>query len=169
MHLTVEQRFDASPTRVAAMLADTEFVRWRARRSGGPTSVVEQVDVTGSPDAGFTVVVRRTLPTDQIPAHVRGFVGSQLEIRQAEAWEAAEGESRVGTVALEIAGAPVRLTGTVVLVADGDGTLQRYTGEIKASVPLFGAAVEDAAATAIRATLAAEESAGAEWLATHPQ
>ncbi|MEK8227968.1 DUF2505 family protein [Oerskovia sp. M15] len=60
---------------------------------------------------------------------------------------AATGGLRRGTVSLEITGAPVRMTGTVTLEAQPDGgTRQSYVGELKATVPLFAAAVEDAAA-----------------------
>src|SRR5690606_1982969 len=165
VHLSVELRYPAPVPAVGAMLADEEFVRWRAAWSGGSGAHVEQVDVTGGPVEGFTVTVRRTLPTDQIPAHVRSFVGGQLEIRQAEAYEPERDGERAGTVSLEITGAPVRLTGTVTLSPEGDGTVQRYDGDVKASVPLFGSAIEQAAAEAVRTALAAEESAGREWLA----
>lgn len=172
MHLAVDQTYPAPPDAVVALLADEEFVRWRAERSSGAGSV-EQVDVTGQAGGAFTVVVRRTLPTDQIPPQVRPFVGSALEVRQAEAWEAPEGTlragARVGTVAIEITGAPVRVTGTVALEALPDGgTRQSYAGEVRASVPLFAAAVEDAAATAVRTTLRAEEQALREWLESRP-
>jgi Protein of unknown function (DUF2505) len=174
VHLSVELRLPASVQAVGAMLADESFVRWRAERSGGPGGEVQQVDVTGDAAGAFTVAVRRTLPTDQIPAHVRSLVGGGLEIRQAEAWESEHDGVRRGTVSLEIAGAPVRLTGTVRLAPDspgdsgedGDGvTLQTYEGEVRASVPLFGGAIEEAAADAVRTALAAEERAGREWLA----
>jgi hypothetical protein len=178
VHLSVELRYPASVRTVGAMLADESFVRWRAERSGGPGAEVEQVDVTGAAEGAFTVAVRRTLPTDQIPAHVRSFVGGGLEIRQAEAWEAEHAGVRRGTVSLEIAGAPVRLTGTVRLAPDataaadgtaGDGSASNtsvltYDGEVRASVPLFGGAIEEAAAEAVRTALAAEERAGQEWL-----
>jgi hypothetical protein len=165
VHLTVEQTYPASVDDVVAMLADVSFIRWRAQRSTG-AGTVEQADVDGAADGAFTVVVRRTLPTDQIPPQARPFVGAQLEVRQAEAWEPAKGERRVGTVALEIAGAPVRLIGTVALepLPDG-GTRQLYSGEVRAAVPLFASAVEEAAAGTVRQTLAAEEQAGRDWLA----
>jgi len=165
VHLTVELTYPASVDDVIAMLADESFVRWRAQRTTGG-GMVEQADVTGSAEAGFTVAVRRTLPTDMIPAQVRPFVGGQLEIRQAEAWEAPSGARRVGTVALEITGTPVRVTGTVALepLPDG-GARQVYDGEVRANVPLFGAVVADAAADAVRSTLEAEGRAGREWLA----
>lgn len=166
MHLTVELTYPASVEDVVAMLADESFVRWRAQRSTGSGGTVEQADVTGTAEAGFTVAVRRTLPTDLIPAQVRPFVGGQLEVRQAEAWEAPTGPRRVGTVALEITGAPVRVTGTVALepLPEG-GARQVYDGEVRASVPLFGAVVAQAAADAVRSTLEAEGRAGREWLA----
>jgi Protein of unknown function (DUF2505) len=165
VHLTVELTFPANVEDVAAMLANEEFVRWRAERSTGGGEV-EQADVTGSPESGFTVAVRRTLPTDLIPVQARPFVGSQLEVRQAEAWEAPSGDRRVGTVALEIAGAPVRVTGTISLEATPDGgTRQVYVGVVHASMPLFSAVIEEATAGAVRSTLTAEGEAGREWLA----
>ncbi|GAB2454152.1 DUF2505 domain-containing protein [Xylanimonas ulmi] len=165
MHLNVEQTYPASVEDVAAMLADASFVRWRAERTTG-AGTVEQADVDSDPDGGFTVLVRRTLPTDQIPAQARPFVGARLEVRQAEVWEAARGGRRVGTVALEITGAPVRLTGTVTLepLADG-GARQVYTGDVRATVPLFASVVEQATAGTVRSTLTAEEAAGRDWLA----
>ncbi|GAA1710677.1 DUF2505 domain-containing protein [Isoptericola hypogeus] len=166
MHLTVELTYAADADEVVAMLADEAFVRWRATRTAGGT--VEQVDVSGSPGEGFTIAVRRTLPTDLIPTQVRPFVGDRLEVRQAEAWEPATGSGggRVGTVALEIAGAPVRVTGTVAIEPlPGGGCRQVYDGVVRASVPLFGAVVAEAAAHAVRSTLEAEGEAGREWLA----
>ncbi|MCA5892796.1 DUF2505 domain-containing protein [Isoptericola sp. NEAU-Y5] len=166
MHLTVELTYPADADAVAAMLADESFVRWRAERAG--PGRVEQVDVAGDPAGGFTVSVRRTLPTDLIPAQARPLVGDHLEVRQAEAWEGAASGPRVGTVAVEIAGTPVRVTGRVVLeqLPDGD-TRQVYEVEVRASIPLFGATVADAAARAVRTTLEAEGAAGREWLERH--
>jgi hypothetical protein len=69
-------------------------------------------------------------------------------------------------VVVEIAGAPVRLTGTVTLAPEGtDGAVLTYDGELKASVPLFASAVEQAAAGAVRSALQSEQDAGARWLA----
>jgi Protein of unknown function (DUF2505) len=166
VHVRVQLRYAAEVPAVAAMLADPGFARARVEASG---AAVEQADVTGTADGAFTVATRRSVPTDQIPAQARGFVGSTLEVRQVEAWEAAQGEgAREGTVVVEISGTPVRLTGTVTLEADGSGgSVLTYDGVLKASIPLFGAAVEQAAAAAVRSALEAEQSAGVRWLAQH--
>ncbi|WP_402466861.1 DUF2505 domain-containing protein [Isoptericola aurantiacus] len=164
MHLTVELTYPADVAAVAAMLGDVEFVRWKVSRAGaGPAA---RVDVSGDPESGFTVSLRRTLPTDVIPAQLRPFVGDRLEVRQAEAWEPARAGRHVGTVAVEITGASVRLTGSLLLEALPDGgTRHVYDGELRASVPLFAAAIEEAAAGAVRHALEAEERAARDWLA----
>lgn len=164
MHLTVELTYPADVADVAALLSDPDFVRWRAGRPGAGS--VSRVDVTGDPTSGFTVSLRRTLTTDAIPAQVRPFVGECLEIRQTEAWEAAGSGHHVGTVVVEITGAPVRMTGTLVLEPHPQGGCRQvYTGELRASVPLFAAAVEEAAAGAVRRTLESEEQSLRDWLA----
>jgi hypothetical protein len=67
-------------------------------------------------------------------------------------------------VVVEITGAPVRLTGTMALVPEGEQTVQQYDGDLRATIPLFGSAVEQATATAVRAAIDAEERTAAAWL-----
>ncbi|NNU28109.1 DUF2505 family protein [Isoptericola sediminis] len=164
MHLTVELTYAAETTAVAAALSDPEFLRWRSQDRGAAAATV--VDLSGSHHAGFTLSLRRTVPTDVIPSQLRHVVGDQLEIRQAEAWEAPVDGRYVGTVVVEITGAPVRLTGTLLLAPTEDGgTRHVVEGEVHASVPLFAAAVEEAAASAVRRALEAEAQAARDWLA----
>jgi hypothetical protein len=147
------------------MLADAGYARARVEASG---AAVEQADVTGTVDAAFTVATRRSVPTEQIPAQARVLVGSRLEVRQVEAWEAPEADgTREGTVVVEISGTPVRLTGTVTLDGGPTGSVLTYDGELKATIPLFGGAVEQAAVGALRSALEAEQAAGIRWLAEH--
>ncbi|CAM5781637.1 DUF2505 domain-containing protein [Cellulomonas persica] len=174
MHLSEMLVLPTDPRTAARLLADPGYVREKVEAAG---ATCEQVDVThddahadpapagdATPGAGddvgaFTVTTRRALPTDQIPAQVRAFVGNRIEVRQVEAWEAPDDEgARVGTVVVEVVGVPVRLAGRVTLVAHGAArTAVRYDGEVHAAIPLFGGAVEEATAAAIRGALAAEE------------
>jgi hypothetical protein len=155
----------------ARLLADPEYVHQKVRASG---ALEQHVDVTGSPDEAFTVTTRRALPTDQIPAHLRGFVGTRIDVRQVEAWEAPAADgSRVGTVVVEIAGAPVRLSGRTALTPSPGGspgsTTVTYDGELRATVPLFGSAIEQATAGAIRSALEVEQDVARRWIAGHGQ
>ena len=167
MHLRVTFALPASPAAVAEMLADPAYVEAKVRASG---AIEQQVDVVPAEGGAFTVTTRRALPTDQIPANLRAFVGSQIDVRQVEAWEAADRDGgRAGTVVVEIAGAPVRLTGSVRLVVDGQSAAIDYEGELKAAIPLFGGAVEEAAGRAIRSALGAEEGVARRWLQDHEE
>ncbi|WP_019136609.1 DUF2505 domain-containing protein [Cellulomonas massiliensis] len=162
MHLVVEHELAADVAEVAALLTDPGFLAQRAR------SVSEgdaEVDVTAGAGAPLTVTTRRGLPTDQIPHQLRRFVGERLEARQVEASQepGADG-SRSATVVLEIVGAAVRLTGTARLEPTAAGSRLRYEGDLHAGVPLLGPAVEQAAADAIRATLADEHRVTERWL-----
>ncbi len=164
MHLHVTLSYDADVARVGRMLADPQFVEEKLRASG---ALSHHANVVGDAERGFTVTTRREMPTDGIPAQFRGLVGSTLEVRHVEAWEPPADGGRKGSVVLEIVGAPVRFTGRLQLVREGDRSVVAVDGELKASLPLFAAALEQAAAGAVRGALDAEESAGADWLARH--
>ncbi|MDQ2624382.1 MAG: DUF2505 domain-containing protein [Actinomycetota bacterium] len=167
MRLQAVLRYPAEPARVVAMLADPEFSR---RVIAATQGKAEAVDVTGDASGvgAFTVTTRRSVPTDQIPAQMRSFVGASLDVRQATAWGAEEDGIRRGSVALEIAGAPVRVTGTTHLVATPEGsTVLEYDTQVRAQVPLFASAIEEAAAGAVRHALETEERVALDWLAEH--
>jgi len=165
VHVHVELRYNAAVPVVAAMLADPEYGRARVEASG---AIAHHVEVAGGPEGPFTVTTRRSMPTDQIPANFRAFVGTSVEVRQVEAWEEPQPDGRRGTVVVEIAGAPVRLTGITTLEPDDDDhTVLTYDGDVKAGIPLFGAAIEEAAGRAVGAALEAEQQAGNRWLTEH--
>jgi hypothetical protein len=166
MKITYEHRFAAPLADVVAMMADEEFADVRARASGAAQSdvLVDRMD-----DGGFTVVIRRTVPASAIPAEFRALVGSTLSVRYTEVWSPAEfngdASDREGTFALEIPGTPGHARGAVVLRPDGDGTAFGLAGDVQAPVPVFGAVVERAVASAIEQALPAELAAADAWLA----
>jgi len=164
MHVTIDVPVPLPAAAYATLLRDETFVRFR---TAVPGARVDDVVVTPADDEAFTVTVRRSVPATQIPPQVRSFVGSELEIRQVEAWEHAHDGGWRGTVALEITGTPVRLTGTVALAPSGGSAVLTYDGEVRATIPLFGPAVERAAADAVRSTLAAEELRVRAWVDVH--
>lgn len=164
MHVTIDVPVPLPAAAYASLLRDSAFVRFR---TSVPGARVDDVVVTPTDGESFTVTVRRSVSAAQIPPQVRSFVGSELEIRQVEAWDGERGGAWRGTVVLEITGTPVRMTGTVALVPSGDGAVLTYDGDVRASIPLFGQAVERAAADAVRATLAAEELRVRAWVDVH--
>ncbi len=165
MHLSAKASFDASPERVAAMFADPGFVEAKVRASG---AVTQTADVVGTAEGPFTVTTRRQMPTTDVPAQFRALVGGTLEVREVQAWQAPSADlaARQGTIVVEVTGAPVRLTGTIRMTATAASTTSLVLeGDLKASVPFFGSAIEQAIAEAMQGAIRAEERAGAEWLA----
>lgn len=153
LHETLEVPTDAH--RAARLLAEPALAEAVARQVG---ALAHDVAVTGTPDGAFTVSTRLTLPTDDVPAHLRGLVGARIVVHQVEAWRAPAADgARSGTVTVEIPGAPVRVTGTVTLApVAADACRLEHEGDVRASVPLFGSMVEQAAAGALRRALAAQ-------------
>jgi len=167
MRITYEHRFAAPLADVVAMMGDEGFANVRAHASG---SINSDVLVDHMDDGSFTVVIRRTVPADAIPAEFRALVGSSLSVRYTEVWSPPEyngdPSDREGTFALEIPGAPGHARGAVVLRPDGDGTAFGLAGDVYAPVPIVGAVVERAVAAAIQQALPAELAAADEWLAS---
>ncbi len=153
--------YPADVQTVAAMLGDEEFVRRKIAASGALDSSYEVL----REGQAFTITTRRRMPTDQVPSSFRSFVGQSLDVRLVEAWEAPQADgSRTGTLSLDIAGAPVRVIGRMALRPSGEGTVQSFSGDITASIPLFGKSIEKAAAGAVDKVLALERSIGLDYL-----
>jgi hypothetical protein len=157
-------RYPASPAEVAEMLADPEFVERKCAATGALSHTAK---VDGTADGAFTVTTTRTMPTGDLPEVARKLVGSTLELRQVEVWEAAgpDGE-RDGTVSVDVVGAPMRLRGTLRLAPDGSGTVETLAGDLTASVPLLGGRLEKAAEPAFLAGVRKEHEVGSAWLAS---
>ena len=162
MQVNVQITYPATAEAVFAVLTDREFLADVCRATGALSHTVDVED----DGAGVTVTTRRDLPTDEVPDFVKRFVGQTLTVVRVDRWDAPGPDgSRRGTLSLEIAGAPVRLTGTLGLRAEGESAVQDVDGDLKASVPLVGGKIEKAAEPAIRAGLRAEERVARQWLA----
>src|SRR5690625_1284600 len=138
MRITAQIDYPGTPQEVGAMLADPEYLRSRVTLGGAK---LEQADVVGEAAGAFTATTRGRVPSTTIPQQVRGSVGDSLEIRQVEAWQAADSSGRrIGTVVIEISGAPVRLTGTRRITPPSDATTcpDDIASGLKASIPLLG-------------------------------
>lgn len=162
MDFTHQHMFAASLDRAFAMLADEDFALERARASGADAG---EAWVDRHEDGGFTTSIRRTVPATSIPSEFRSFVGRDLHVRYTEAWQAPDGDDRVGTFAVEIVGTPGHVGGALGLTPHANGTEFLATGVVKVSIPLFGSMVEKAVAEAVLKGLALELAAADRWLA----
>ena len=144
------------------MLEDEEFARVRAQAMG---SAVLDVDVDRRSSGALVVCLKASVPASSIPSEFRSFIGRALAITYTEAWEPLTDVDRVGTFAVDVAGAPGHVAGAIGITADGDGTELLATGDVIASVPLVGPMIEKAVGGAVQKALAAEMAAADAWLA----
>jgi hypothetical protein len=161
MHVASQATFAADPATVARMLADPAYVDAKVRASG---ALSHEATIDGDASGPFTVTTTRHLPTDAIPAQFRAMIGSSIEVRMVEAWGPPQSDGRDGQMTVEIVGAPVRMTGTAQLRSHAEGSHAEIDGELTASIPLFGAKIEQATAEAISTAVLAEEQVAADWL-----
>jgi hypothetical protein len=144
------------------MLADESFAHARAKSSGAETiDAVVDGDATGE----FTVYIRRVIPARTIPSEFRSLVGDSLDVKYTEAWEAPGNAERVGTFAVEISGAPVRVAGALELKDVNGGTEFFAAGQATAPVPLVGSIIEKSVTEAVVSAFSDELARGDRWLA----
>jgi hypothetical protein len=156
MRFSHDLTYDASPDDVLAMLADSAF---REKVCTAMHAVRRDVSVDGA-GAGMDVVVDQTQPAKGIPSFAKKFVGEEIRVVQREEWTGADAASLV----LEIPGKPGSFRGTIALAADGTGTVESVTGDVKVKIPVVGGRLEGLIGDLLRAALETEERVGRAWL-----
>lgn len=160
MDLHRETRYAAPPEVVYAMLVDEAFL---ARRATASHALSHDIDVTQGNGAAASRV-RQSLPAE-VPDVFRRLVGETIDLTEEIDWDPpAPDRSRTGKITVRVANVPVTLRGDIELTMDGAGTLQTVHAELKASVPLVGRKIEEAALPAVVAGIDGMERLGAEWL-----
>ncbi len=161
MLISADITYTADPHAVYAMLTDEEF---QARKCAATRAVNYHVDIRRNGDRSV-IVTKRTVSTAKFPEVAKSLLGQTVLITETDAWEpAAPDGSRRGTLLVDVEGIPIKLTGTLVMKATPTGTEEIIQGDLKASVPLVGSALERAAAPAIQIAIDAENRVGHEWL-----
>ncbi|GAA2516485.1 uncharacterized protein DUF2505 [Rarobacter incanus] len=164
MQVDVATAVAYSTSAVVSALCDEDFITFVTAKTG---ATVTHITTTSQTNGAATVVVRRNLPTTVIPAQARAFVGSNLELREVDAWaepmQGADGP-RYGTIAIEVAGVPAHASGHVRVLPTEGGCNLRYDLTVRATVPLFGAVIERQVADGVRTAVDALCAALEEWL-----
>ncbi|MDR0591741.1 MAG: DUF2505 domain-containing protein [Bifidobacteriaceae bacterium] len=163
MRFAAHYDYPSPPAQVAALLQNRDYLVAAARAAGAESS---QVEVKPGADGSLTVTIRWTMPSTGLPAPTRAAAPQGLEVRLALVWERpAAGRDRQATMAGQIAGAGVHLSGLSRLRPVGEGSRLEVSGEVKAQLPLIGRAIEEAAAPAIVKVLDAQHQVALDWLA----
>ena len=165
MKKTVTITYPATTERVAAMLADPQYLRQRLGRIG-----LEEADVdVAARGRGFVSTLSGTVPPSRLPQAAARFVRAAVGFTLSESWdEPADDGSRRGSLDVTVSGAPVRLGASSRLAASSpQSTRLTMDLELSVSVPLIGRTLEDKAMGMVGAVVADEEKRAAAWLAQH--
>jgi hypothetical protein len=161
MRFRLDTSYDASPEEVFAMITDITFQGQVFERLR-----VHSYDVVVG-DAGDDLRVRfhwQTQASD-VPVVARRFVGNTLELAQVKVWHRPDANgAREADVDGEVAGVPVKVSGTTRIVPDGRGTTQAFDLQVTASVPMVGKGIEQVVADAVRVRLEKKFEVARAWL-----
>lgn len=161
MTVQFESQIPHSVEETLTILTDREFLRKYAYETGS-----SEADVTVSPD-GLETVVRRVMPTDEVPGFVRGFLGESLPVVETVTWAAADGEGARRAVVLvetKVGSRSATFRGELQLSPSAEGsTCFGATGSATVKIPLIGGRVAPLVEEAVRAALEVQAGLAVEW------
>lgn len=164
MELTETHHFEAPADAVIDVFATEDAVRQRYEGMGHREVEVQHID---RGEGTLTVTSRRVVDVD-LPGFARKVLQPTNTMTQTDTWtKDADGWS--GTFAVDVAGAPVHLAGTMRLTDAGAGADYTVRLSMSVKVPLIGGKIADwVGKNDALATLKAEFAATDTWLADHP-
>lgn len=163
MELTRSHTYDATVEEVIDMLADGDAVTQRYSGMGHRDIEVRECERT---DESARIVTSRVVDVD-LPGFARKVLAPTNTMVQTDEWHR-DGDGWTGTFHVDVAGAPVEMSGTLSLTPDGDRSRYEVTTTMRVKVPLVGGKIADwAGKNDVPRTLQAEFDANDEWLAAH--
>lgn len=165
MELTRTHRYDVEPDAVIDMFADPDAVRARYEGMGHRDVEILACDRA---DASLEVRSRRVVDVD-LPGFARKALSPTNTMTQTDHWVRRDDGGWDGTFDVDVAGAPVEMSGTMELSPDDGGARYGVTIRMAVKVPLVGGKIADwVGKNEAASTLEAEFAAGDAWLAANP-
>ena len=165
MDVSDSHTYAAPVDAVLDMFGDSEAVVVRYEGMGHRD--VEVLECTRTDDS-LRVRTSRVVEVD-LPGFARKVLSPTNTMVQTDEWTTTGDGTWDGTVAVDVQGAPVKMSGTMRLEPAGDGTTMQLTLSMSVKVPLVGGKIADwAGKNDVPKTMAAEFAAGDAWLAAHP-
>jgi hypothetical protein len=137
--MQVSHHFAADVETVYALLCDPDFCERKYADQGATEIHIERTDGAAG---GHHLVTRRKVTVD-LPGFAKRVMQPTNTVEHVEDWAAPAADgSRVCTYTIEVQGVPSRISGTVTLSPDGDGTRQDVAADVKVSIPIVGGRLE---------------------------
>lgn len=163
MELSRSHTYDAMVDSVIDVLSDADAVTARYAGMGHRDIEIRECERT---DDSARIVTSRVVDVE-LPGFARKVLSPTNTMVQTDEWHR-DGDGWTGEFHVDVAGAPVEMSGTMSLTPDGSGTVHTVTTSMKVKVPLVGGKIADwAGKNDIPRTLQAEFDANESWLAAH--
>ena len=154
--------YEGSVEHVHRAFADERYWRARLADSGADEAILDTLTV--GTDGGIDVVTTQVLRSDRLPGLVSQFHPGDLSIRREETWQPVRDGRAAGMVAGSIPGAPVSLTGTMVLEPGGASARLSVRTTVEVRVPLVGGKIENFIGSQLVDLLVAEQRFTTVWI-----
>ena len=155
--------YEGSVEQVHRAFSDQTYWLERLADSGADQATLDSM--TLADDGSIDVVTTQVLRRDRLPAMVTQFHPGDLALVREEAWSPISDGKATATVSGAIPGAPVTLSGTVVLApADNDGSRLEFTATVEVRIPLVGGKVENFIGRQLVELLIAEQRFTTAWI-----
>jgi hypothetical protein len=148
-------RYSHSLSSVHAAFTAESYWTDRLEEVGGPGARL--IGVTGVDPVQVQMV--QAIAEAELPEAITKVRKGDLVIHRTETWQATHGDFLA-----VVEGAPVKISGTMKLAADGDGTVVRIEGEVEVDVPLFGRKIETGIAERLTQLFEVEDDYTDAWL-----
>lgn len=148
MKVTRNATYALSTEHVMAILADKEFQDEKCRET-----FAVSWDTKIETGRNRTVIqTKRVMPTDHLPEVAKGFVGDSFSLHETQTWTGPdENGLYLADFRVHVQGAPIAVTGARRLEPRTPGAHDHVMLQIKASIPIIGRKIEEAAAPAVAA------------------
>lgn len=149
MNVTRSAVYALGPDGILEIISDEEFQEEKCRA----TFAVDYEASVQTRGGRILVTTERSMPMDNLPEIARGFMGDKLVIHETQEWS---GPNAAGLytadLKVHIEGAPITGRGRRLLAPDdAGGSHDQIQLVIKASIPLIGRRIEEAAAPPVGA------------------
>lgn len=165
MELSRTHSYDVAPDDVIEMFADPDAVQARYEGMGH-----REVEILECERSEWSLEVRSRRVVDvELPGFARKVLAPTNTMTQTDLWTRRDDGSWDGTFDVDVAGAPVEMSGAMSLRPDGEGAEYSVTIHMAVKVPIVGGKIADwVGKNEAASTLEAEFAAGDTWLAAHP-
>ena len=146
----VDKKYAATPEAVFALLTNAKWLEQRCLDLGELSASVKAKKTAKGAQLTMVRRIRRDLPS-----LVAKVLKAETDMTIEEQWTH-DGDGYAGSLTIELAGQPVKLSGEFTLKAAGKGSVYSIRHAAKCGVPLIGGAVEKFALGQVEAGCADE-------------